>query len=523
MPSDIELLRDDIYIRFLASLKTKIVNRAVIWATNDLHLRGTVLGPDLHQTNTFFSTAVWGSRHDLEDKDGLQDWKVMKNGESRFTLGREEGSLAHLDLYTTGRADIEVSQLSQASSIFHTLGISLDGDLSGYDLIVPDLSLKGGYLSDCPEARQRRRQQPVYLFVHPPDSSTPTESCTTSFCHHWSFDPTGQPPLSTKTCDLLGLPVQLYLTVNKPIPSAWGSTNYKLIHEYQLARGFDRTTSDIAGSPGYPGFEVRHDSSRFEDVSDGAFTGMTVKSNEDIHAVKPAAPQKSQPVPAKKGVSTPQEHAHRIASQPTVFSPSSFATNSGTRRPGGPAATTSRAPPSPPRTRSHSPQRFQRPPVKASAISSTHQVVARADDARSESTPTKAVSVPSKAPVVATQRQSPPPSKPVNSQSPPSKPRALQSAAVTSVSTQKATTSSSTSISSRPQTKPGPTRKAGLSTGQPSSGGGAEGTIGNRGTPNATEISSNNIKQRRTPAVSIPTRLANNHERTSSTSKRVWR
>ncbi|KAL0564933.1 hypothetical protein V5O48_017102 [Marasmius crinis-equi] len=93
----------------------------------------------------------------------------------------------------------------------------------------------------------------------------------TSSLHHWSFDPAGQPPLSTATCDLLGLPLQLKLSVYPPTRYSWNNTAYKWIHDYQVARGFDPTTPDFACSLGYPIFQVQRDSHRFKEVADGAF------------------------------------------------------------------------------------------------------------------------------------------------------------------------------------------------------------------------------------------------------------
>ncbi|KAL0566258.1 hypothetical protein V5O48_015758 [Marasmius crinis-equi] len=223
-----------------------------------------------------------------------------------------------------------------------------------------------------------------------------------------------------------------------------------------------------------------------------------------------------------------KKHARRAVSQPNVSfrfpsMANSLSNNSRmSRRPGGLAATASRAPRTSPATGARSPPQLRKPSAQASVASLTRKGVVRGDDAQSGSASRKAVSMPSQAPVVATRRQPPSLSKPINAKSPP-KPQALQSAAMSSTLTRKAATSSFTSISSRPQTKPGPTRKAGVLASHPPSGSGTEGTIGNRGTPKVTETSSNGVKQRRTPAVSIPTRLAHNHERSSLTSKRVWR
>ncbi|KAL0562924.1 hypothetical protein V5O48_019154, partial [Marasmius crinis-equi] len=119
----------------------------------------------------------------------------------------------------------------------------------------------------------------------------------TSSLHHWSFDPAGQPPLSTATCDLLGLPLQLDLYVHQPTRSSWTNTAYKEIHDYQVARGFDPTTPDFARSLGYPVYQVQRDSHRFEEVADATTATSTSSAMETtaLPATPPTEPS-SKPV-----------------------------------------------------------------------------------------------------------------------------------------------------------------------------------------------------------------------------------
>ncbi|KAL0563102.1 hypothetical protein V5O48_018974, partial [Marasmius crinis-equi] len=211
IPSDIELLRDDICFRFLSSLKSNDVDQAVIVAITSLDIvqKRWYGGPDVSQPTVFsmstnatiaVGTAEWTF---MDFMDGLEDREVMENGES--------------------------------------------SDLSDYKLIMPTRSYLNGHLSDCQEARRRRRQQPIYLFVHPPDFFTPTPF--------------------------------------------WTNTVYKHIHDYQIARGFDPTTPDFARFLRYRIFQVQHDSHRFEEAADAA----TTASSSTLSAVTPPNEVPSRP------------------------------------------------------------------------------------------------------------------------------------------------------------------------------------------------------------------------------------
>ncbi|KAL0563153.1 hypothetical protein V5O48_018924, partial [Marasmius crinis-equi] len=134
-------------------------------------------------------------------------------------------------------------------------------------LIVPWLTLKGS-LSQSESKRRRRRQQPIYLFIRSPPS-TPLRSCTTPSLHYWSLEEDGRSPLSIDKCHQLGLPVALKLRVRKPYAQSWSNEIYRRLRQYQIARGFDPTTTDFAQSLGfqYPAYKPpQDDSDRFEEV-----------------------------------------------------------------------------------------------------------------------------------------------------------------------------------------------------------------------------------------------------------------
>ncbi|KAF9257281.1 hypothetical protein L218DRAFT_879823, partial [Marasmius fiardii PR-910] len=74
------------------------------------------------------------------------------------------------------------------------------------------------------------------------------------FCF-WSHDPTGQNSLPPDMCNYLGLPFKLSLNV-RYYKRAWPTESYKILHDYQIARGFDPRTMDFAQFMEYPTWEV---------------------------------------------------------------------------------------------------------------------------------------------------------------------------------------------------------------------------------------------------------------------------
>ncbi|KAL0567809.1 hypothetical protein V5O48_014185 [Marasmius crinis-equi] len=261
VPCSAELLQDDSCLRFLASCKSKDVDR---WITRliawEFSAGVSLEVPEVHQP-TIFSTltdatiAVSGG---VRYEGGcLGEKEVTENGETR-----DKGDW--LTLWTEEEEEREV-WMSQASSVFHQRGVSLDDDLSQYKLTLPRLYMYG-HLLTSETTRQRCREKTIYLFVHPLTPSTPMEDCTTSSLHHWSFDPTGQHPLPAEMCKDLGLPTILNFEVYPPYQYCWNNKAYKWMHEYQLARGFNPKTPDFARHLGFPVYQVQSDSNRFEDI-----------------------------------------------------------------------------------------------------------------------------------------------------------------------------------------------------------------------------------------------------------------
>ncbi|KAF9254905.1 hypothetical protein L218DRAFT_847720, partial [Marasmius fiardii PR-910] len=73
--------------------------------------------------------------------------------------------------------------------------------------------------------------------------------------YFWSHDPSGHDSLSPHMCRYLGLPINLSVTLDY-CQNSWPTKFYKALHNYQVARGFDPTTTDFAQSLGHPIFEI---------------------------------------------------------------------------------------------------------------------------------------------------------------------------------------------------------------------------------------------------------------------------
>ncbi|KAK1234408.1 hypothetical protein PQX77_002389 [Marasmius sp. AFHP31] len=279
LPLTAEMLQEDVFLRFLASLKSKEVDRAFLGAMSWDGYDESEGVPESFDQPTIFSTLtktpiavtnnVWTSFR------GFTERKALENGLTRFRL---EGDGSRLELWLNG--DAGQAWLSQSSNIFQSRGISFDDDLRVYKL-VHSLATLDGDLDPSSSESQRRRQQPIYLFIYPSPRDLPYGK--TSRLHFWSFHKHGQPRLSPELCLHFGLPIELKLQHVKDLSRKINS--YKLIHQYQLLRGFDPTTTDFAQHLGYDHiFQPIHHSDRFMEVdqedSDSLDESVTSDSSE---------------------------------------------------------------------------------------------------------------------------------------------------------------------------------------------------------------------------------------------------
>ncbi|KAK1234263.1 hypothetical protein PQX77_002538, partial [Marasmius sp. AFHP31] len=259
LPLTAELVQEDVLLRFWAGLKSKHVNDVVVGgvassgALTDVPervLRPTVISTLTNAPIAVANNATWMSFHGT-----LSDQKLLADGMAKFTLAGEDY------LWLGWNWDARWVWMAQAWSVFGAHGISMEEDLSVYHLVLPRTSLEG-YLSYSPA--RRRSRQPIYLFVQPPPFNR--DAGDTSSVHFWSFDEDGHSPLSHNLCLHFGLPTTFSISQISESYS-WSNNAYDSLRQYQLLRGFDPSTTDVARSLGYENiFQPLSDSDWFAQV-----------------------------------------------------------------------------------------------------------------------------------------------------------------------------------------------------------------------------------------------------------------
>ncbi|KAK1233607.1 hypothetical protein PQX77_003234 [Marasmius sp. AFHP31] len=286
LPLSADFLQEDVLLRFLASLKSKEADHDVV---RQLMLGGfrptsrRVSQPTVISTLTNTPIAVANNTW-RNDNESLSDRKLLENRLTRFTL---IGPPQYISLQWNCNAD-EV-WMSQAWNIFGACGISLEDDLSVYELVSPAAWLQFTQ-QECSEAQYKQQlQQPIYFFIRQPPSDL--DDCKTSSLHHWSFRKDGCSPLSHEDCRNLGLPIQLTFKC-RVYKTSWPNNDYRCLHQYQLNRGFDPSTADFARHLGYYDnvFWPVDDSNRFgiqqeppsESESSTSTPTSDISDNEDL-------------------------------------------------------------------------------------------------------------------------------------------------------------------------------------------------------------------------------------------------
>ncbi|KAJ8089554.1 hypothetical protein PM082_014810 [Marasmius tenuissimus] len=265
VPSTSSLVQEETFLQFLATLKSKEADDAFVRSIGDgyddkgvpeLVDRPTVFST-LTKTPIAFANNVWRS---LEKN--LVDRTCLENGWTRFRFDGDGEIWLWLN-----QSDVGKAWLSQACSVFLARGVSMEDDQEDFSLVNPSGWL-GSNIDPSPSRCQQRRQQPIYLFLHPPPSDLLDGN--TSVLHHWSFHEDSQPQLSPETCHDLGLPIDLYFQTWGSRSCSWSTDHYKSLHRYQLLRGFDPTTTDFARHLGHRYvFQTQNNDNRFEEVFQG--------------------------------------------------------------------------------------------------------------------------------------------------------------------------------------------------------------------------------------------------------------
>ncbi|KAK1226380.1 hypothetical protein PQX77_010642 [Marasmius sp. AFHP31] len=277
MPSTVDLLQEDVCLRFMASCKSEVADRAVVqgigWAGSDVGVpelfdQPTVISA-LTQTPIAVANNFWKSIGCLVER------KVLGSGLTRFRV------IGGARFVVWWNENVKEAWLCQALGVFHARGIGLDDDLSVYRPVWRTARLEG-YPSHDQIHCQRRSQQPIYLFLHPPPPNLLKGN--TSSLHFWSSHEDGQKPFPPDICNDLGLPTTLRYWDHGYKSLSLSTKYYRQLAEYQRLRGFDPTTTDFAQHLGFNAniFCPVNDTNRFdEDYEEPSLEPLEPHSNTD--------------------------------------------------------------------------------------------------------------------------------------------------------------------------------------------------------------------------------------------------
>ncbi|KAG7090113.1 hypothetical protein E1B28_011724 [Marasmius oreades] len=252
VPSDAEFLKEDVIIRYFVSKEDDRLLLSTLGYSrhyeilDDIPTSHTrVISSLTNSTIAFYQNVRWRS-----SKGCLGSRRAIPAGTTRFRL-RDDQRKIEVDSITE-----VVPWFAQALSVFHAHNISYDEDLSNYKLVEPCLELTGT-IQKSKRKRQRRQSldTPIYFVILP--SPDPV--------YHWSLDPAGQTPLTPDMCKYLGLPFKLSLQATS-FQESWPTKIYKVVHDYQIVRGFDPASTDFAQSLGFVVYDVVPAENRFEEI-----------------------------------------------------------------------------------------------------------------------------------------------------------------------------------------------------------------------------------------------------------------
>ncbi|KAK1223987.1 hypothetical protein PQX77_013123 [Marasmius sp. AFHP31] len=284
LPPAIELLEEDISFCFLVSQKSAEVDRAFVkaicgqwadWADCpkyklELYHRPSIVSA-LTRTSIAVANNAWIPPLWLEKYEKIAARNILENELTRYQLNEGDDKRSLILVGWNHAGDTGMAWLSQALSLFQSRGISLEGDLSVYHIVCRSAFLRGD-LDESPSKRQQRHRQPIYLFLHPlpPHFDEDDTEYYTSSLHFWSLHVDGESQLSPESCFDFGLPVQLFFVNHGFDRFFWNTDDYKRVHEYQLARGFDSTTIDFARHLKFDHivFQPINNSDRFEELKE---------------------------------------------------------------------------------------------------------------------------------------------------------------------------------------------------------------------------------------------------------------
>ncbi|KAG7090147.1 hypothetical protein E1B28_011755 [Marasmius oreades] len=249
IPSDMKFLKEEVVFRYFFNVQDDLMLLCVLGYSHVKILKDipAINYPHVISSltnSTIASTEIWLRTHfDKGQRIGI--------GAQRFRLMDDQRKI---ELYSYGERE---SWLSQAWSVFHAHNLSMNEDLSNFKFVQSFFELRGTLQNSERKQQRRQRCAPIYLILF----SFP------SLCYHWSLDLTGQTPLSPDMCKYLGLPFKLSQPTKAYAFQFSAPTKiYKIISDYQIARGFDPKTTDFAQHLGWPTFKIIHPESRFQEI-----------------------------------------------------------------------------------------------------------------------------------------------------------------------------------------------------------------------------------------------------------------
>ncbi|KAK7024149.1 hypothetical protein VNI00_016527 [Paramarasmius palmivorus] len=130
---------------------------------------------------------------------------------------------------------------------------------------------------------------PIYLFIYPPPSPLSISELKSwekghTHTHFWSLDKNGQSEISEEECRRWGIAKLIpWIVWGCLMLFSWSTDVYTPLRKWQVARGFDPTTTDWAQSWGYPEWEIiggKEEEARFEGVHDGVSYLIKLREQE---------------------------------------------------------------------------------------------------------------------------------------------------------------------------------------------------------------------------------------------------
>ncbi|KAF9262794.1 hypothetical protein L218DRAFT_988058 [Marasmius fiardii PR-910] len=251
LPSSAELLNKDVFVRYLSSLPldNRIDYQLLAILNEDVQEKAKV--SHSHSYTILVRRLAWKLYLGFGSFTYLEQGDLMPNGATRFLFNPSWYGLFTIELGGDWQQQ-KRAWLCKALSIFHALGVSLEEDLSKYRLRMlweHPYTLIGKY--NVLHERQQKHT-PIYLFLLPFDIHDLSLACQrgpTTSLHMWSFDKLGQSHISDGMCQDLGLPTSLTvrsLGTDKVVQGSYPTKVYKRLYSWQVARGFDPTTTDFA-------------------------------------------------------------------------------------------------------------------------------------------------------------------------------------------------------------------------------------------------------------------------------------